>query len=186
MRKDLIGNRFGRLVVKDSAGVNKWHQALWTCVCDCGKEKVLSTNTLNSGNVQSCGCLQKEIVRRNNWKGHGEIGMDYWTSLQKSALYRKIDFDIAIDFAWGLYLKQDRLCALSGLPISFDSNRKSGRQTASLDRISSDAGYVLGNVQWLHKKVNMCKCTMPNQEFTEMCIMIADFCCSKIKESELQ
>jgi hypothetical protein len=180
MRKDLTGNKFGRLLVEDFSGTNKWQQAIWKCVCDCGKIKTISTNHLTSGLVQSCGCLQKEIVRRNNWKGFGEIGKDYWTSIQKSASYRKIEFDLNIEYAWKIYLDQERVCALSGLPISFDSNRKSCRQTASLDRINSDIGYVESNVQWLHKKINMCKCTMTSSEFVEICIMIADFSCSKV------
>lgn len=46
--------------------------------------------------------------------------------------------NIDIKFAWELYVKQEKKCALSGLPIVFAiSNKKSSETTASLDRIDS-------------------------------------------------
>jgi hypothetical protein len=38
---DLIGERFGRLIVKELMGVNKHGGSTWLCFCDCGKEKPL-------------------------------------------------------------------------------------------------------------------------------------------------
>jgi len=34
--KDLMGQRFGRLVCLSFSGMNKHHNALWLCRCDCG------------------------------------------------------------------------------------------------------------------------------------------------------
>jgi hypothetical protein len=41
--------------------------------------------------------------------------------------------------------------------------------TASLDRIDSSKGYIIGNVQWAHKMVNRMKNDMPQEEFIEFC-----------------
>jgi len=60
-RKNIIGNRFGKLVVKDripSVVSPKGHRyQLTLCVCDCGREKIIRLSNLNSGNVNSCGCF---------------------------------------------------------------------------------------------------------------------------------
>ena len=47
--------------------------------------------------------------------------------------------------------------------------------TASLDRIDNSKGYLKGNVQWVHKDVNMAKGTMKNDSFIAMCKTIANF-----------
>lgn len=54
--KDLTGQKFGRLTVIERAGSDKKWQARWKCLCDCGKETVVTTNQLTSGRTKSCGC----------------------------------------------------------------------------------------------------------------------------------
>lgn len=54
MMKDLTGQRFGSLVVLGLDG-HYGKRRHWRCVCDCGNEKVLSTNRLKQGTI-SCGC----------------------------------------------------------------------------------------------------------------------------------
>lgn len=61
---NLINQRFGRLVVI-AAAPNKGKRTQWKCRCDCGKEKIVSTESLRSGKTQSCGCLQAETARKN-------------------------------------------------------------------------------------------------------------------------
>jgi hypothetical protein len=75
--------------------------------------------------------------------------------------------------AWDLFLKQNKKCVLSGLPIEFKARRK-GHNTASLDRINSNEGYVDGNVQWVHKDINWMKNTFSQQHFVDMCKKVAD------------
>jgi hypothetical protein len=36
----------------------------WLCKCDCGNEKIVSRHLLRSGDIQSCGCLRKEIIKK--------------------------------------------------------------------------------------------------------------------------
>ena len=66
-----------------------------------------------------------------------------------------------------MFLNQERRCALSGVPISFEDH------TASLDRIANAVGYVKGNVQWLHKHVNMGKRDISQEVFIQMCRDVA-------------
>ena len=53
---DLIGHRFGKLVVVEYAGRNERRESLWRCVCDCGNESVVRGDVLRRGTTESCGC----------------------------------------------------------------------------------------------------------------------------------
>lgn len=55
-RKDLTGQRFGRLVVLDYSHSDRHGQTYWRCVCDCGNETVVQRSHLISGGTTSCGC----------------------------------------------------------------------------------------------------------------------------------
>jgi hypothetical protein len=60
IRKDIIGNQFGRLVVLKELDNKKYE-----CLCSCGNTKVTNYYSLISkkGGTKSCGCLQKEKTR---------------------------------------------------------------------------------------------------------------------------
>ena len=54
--KDMIGKRFGKLVVKEFGCIDG-EKYLWLCQCDCGKEILVYGASLRSGNTKSCGCV---------------------------------------------------------------------------------------------------------------------------------
>lgn len=58
---DITGQRFGRLVVLERVGIDKWRSPTWRCLCDCGKETTVDSHRLKRGNTKSCGCLAREI-----------------------------------------------------------------------------------------------------------------------------
>ena len=58
--KRLENQKFGRLTVIREAGRTKSGNALWSCTCDCGGEKIVSSDGLRSGRTQSCGCIKRE------------------------------------------------------------------------------------------------------------------------------
>lgn len=59
--KDIVGERFGRLVVVGRT-FNIGKDVAWLCKCDCGNEKVSRTTSLRSGDIVSCGCKREEIT----------------------------------------------------------------------------------------------------------------------------
>lgn len=59
---DLIGQRFGRLVVQARARSTAHGNVTWQCVCDCGSAAEVAGGKLKSGHTRSCGCLVKETV----------------------------------------------------------------------------------------------------------------------------
>ena len=59
-RKDLTGQRFGRLTVLGEPKVGD-RGTIWKCLCDCGEICFKVSSDLTSGNVKSCGCYKKEL-----------------------------------------------------------------------------------------------------------------------------
>ena len=88
---DLIGKRFGRLVVLSNSGRrSKDNGVIWDCLCDCGNEKAIMGSHLRSGKIQSCGCLRLErlvavsITHGLSRKPNGGIASEYmiWRSMK--------------------------------------------------------------------------------------------------------
>lgn len=63
---DLVGQRFGRLIVTKRAPRETFGSedcAQWWCRCDCGEEVIVSSRNLRGGYTRSCGCLRRERAR---------------------------------------------------------------------------------------------------------------------------
>jgi hypothetical protein len=68
---DLTGQRFGRLIVIERVEKPKNRKtkgSYWKCICDCGNEKIITSNNLKNGTTNSCGCLAKELLTKRNYK----------------------------------------------------------------------------------------------------------------------
>jgi len=74
-----------------------------------------------------------------------------------------------------LFIKQNKLCSLSGLLLESTYNN----MTMSLDRIDNNKGYIEENVQWVHKDINMMKRIYSQDYFIYMCKLVAE-CNSEI------
>lgn len=174
-RIDLVGRRFGKLTVVEDTGRRKTRRPIWLCQCDCGGTVEVLGKYLARGDTKSCGCFS--IGNAHNRDSVGEITRSFWTPIVKQARRRGIPFEISREFAWNLYLRQYRRCALTGEPISFSTNIRDqrGKQTASLDRTDNALGYIETNVQWVHKRVNIMKNTMSNSELLEWCAKVHEW-----------
>ena len=131
-------------------------------------QKVLKNNGIEF-NKKKCYLSGPENPR---FTGYKEIQGSYLTALKNAAKRRNIEFSVSYEYLWDIFLKQNRKCAYSGIEIFFSrSNIEhiNGDYTASLDRIDSSLGYVEGNVQWVHKRVNIMKGNMDEQEFFDFC-----------------
>lgn len=60
--KDLIGKRYGRLLVVGTVNYGLRGPVLWKLECDCGGVIAMTTHALSSAKTNSCGCLRKEII----------------------------------------------------------------------------------------------------------------------------
>jgi len=60
---DLTGQRFGRLAVTRRGPNTDRGEAQWHCLCDCGAEALVMSQSLRAGDTRSCGCLFRESRR---------------------------------------------------------------------------------------------------------------------------
>ena len=170
------GQFFGKWVVVDPT-LDKSNNIRVKCMCTCGLTKnVLAYKLVRH---QTTGCFKCTNVGQNNWrwKGYEDISGTYLQSMKDDAAARGLKFDINLKYLWNLYEKQERKCSLSGIPIEFGTHNKARKmsiiRTASLDRIDSSKGYVKGNLQWVHKDINMMKNHYNQKYFIEICKKVA-------------
>lgn len=87
-RLDLSGRRFGRWIVLTPER-SRLDRTYWFCRCDCGAERVVSTQTLRMGLSQSCGCLRPDVSSSCNRTHGASVGSkatkEYqaWTSAKQ-------------------------------------------------------------------------------------------------------
>lgn len=70
-RKDITGQRFGRLVAIRPNG-EQGKNTKWLCRCDCGNETTTNVSSLIRGKTKSCGCLRKESTSKRFTKHGGK------------------------------------------------------------------------------------------------------------------
>lgn len=59
---NMVGERYGRLVITHLISRSKSGHSIWGCICDCGKSTKSRRNSLISKRQISCGCYNKEII----------------------------------------------------------------------------------------------------------------------------
>jgi len=144
----------------------------------CKKSFLCRPNSIFRKNTLSCGCNRLQGISQHFWKGGKYISQTYFNEMRRCAKRRNIEFNITILELENLLEQQNFKCKLSGLIIncsrSADRNYSTYQeQTASLDRIDSSKGYIIDNIQWVHKDVNNSKQDYNQDYFIELCNMIA-------------
>jgi hypothetical protein len=112
-----------------------------------------------------------------NWKGVGELSGAFWCALLAGARKRGIEVSISIEDAWAKFLGQKGACAYSGRQLKIGQRCKGASVrygSASLDRIDSTKGYILGNVHWIHKDLNLMKLDLSESEFLSWCRAVVE------------
>jgi len=169
MAKDISGQRFGRLTVLGLSEISRNGHKRYSVVCDCGVQKTVFATHLLKGATQSCGCLKRES---RNFQGCGGVSLTYFHSLKRGAEGGKgrkaLPFEVTIEYLAELLDRQGNRCALTGMPISYRD------KTASVDRMDSSSGYIEGNLQWVHKDVNMMKRHYSLGYFAFLCKKVCD------------
>ena len=112
LKKDLTGQKFGKLKALYPTNKYKNSHILWHCRCDCGKELDVIGASLISGNTKSCGCIKRQVCNfvqlKNNLIGQ-KFG--YLTVLEETNKreYGKIIWKCQCDCGNIVYLNTSRL-----------------------------------------------------------------------------
>lgn len=105
-----------------------------------------------------------------------KICITLFKKYKSNALKRNLDFKLTIDDLWDLFQKQKGKCLLTGVDIKIlnsSINKNHHLQTASLDRINNDLGYVLSNVRWVHKIINSLKSDLSDEDLISLCYLVS-------------
>ncbi len=104
--------------------------------CDCGNIIVYLASEVVKGRKKSCECyLYRRKDKHHNWTGCQDISGEYWLGIKNNAKTRKLKFEISIEDAWEIYIKQNKKCVITGIDLTFATSSNSHDGNASLDRI---------------------------------------------------
>lgn len=173
-----IGKKINSITI---INVFKKHRK-WFCICscDCGNIKFEKRiDSVISNRVLSCGCLSKErpsVLGNKNgfFNGCGELTGSKIRDIKAGAKRRNIEFNVTKEYLWDIFIQQNKRCALTGVLLKFGRIYYPHETTASLDRIDSSKGYIIGNVQWVYKSINMMKMSMSQEDFINICKLVAN------------
>ena len=59
MKKCMIGERYGSLVVIEKVKIPGKPKTYWRCRCDCGNTCIVEDSHLKNGHTKSCGCRRR-------------------------------------------------------------------------------------------------------------------------------
>jgi hypothetical protein len=158
-KRDLpIETKYGEWKVTGQSFTDKRNNTLIPVICSCGyKTDINKHDLLKKDSHMSCKSCSL-------FKGVGDLTGAYITEIKNRAKKRGFDFSITTEYLWNLLIQQKFKCALTGLDITVNKNWRKQYFTASLDRIDSTKGYIIGNVQWVHKTINRLKSNFPEHE----------------------
>jgi hypothetical protein len=174
-----IGKKYNNITIIGIKFNNVAKRRCWhvICKCDCGIKFSTIFRSIEIGGRKTCGetnCkYHKQILisgGRHNFTGYKDIHGNTWKHYELGAYKRNLSFKVKIQYAHKIYIKQNKKCALSGIPIIFAGKNYS---TASLDRIDSNKGYIKNNIQWVYKPLNAMKGSLSDEDFINFCKHVA-------------
>lgn len=127
--------------------------------------------------------------KKCKWNKYGSIASSKWKTNRKLTLEgfikhliyevnkRKREVTIDYDYILKLYYKQEGLCALSKIPMTYGNHTrttKSDNFNISIDRIDSSKGYTTDNVQLVCASINSMKNDFIQGNFINVCKLIAN------------
>ena len=150
---DLIGKRFGRLIVICEYDKDKDGKIRYLCKCDCGNKTTVRGYSLRRGDTTSCGCYAKEsaITRNTKYSKKEKILYDVWRSMkQRCNNSNSKDYHnygcrgISVCDEWNDYL----VFYNWGIKHGYEKNKQ-------LDRINNNGNYEPSNCRWVTPLENL-------------------------------
>lgn len=152
MALDLIGKRFGSLVVVANAGINKHKRKMVLCECDCGTIREMLWDGIRDGRSVSCGCYRIKTIK-DRFKTHGKTRTPIYR-VWRGMKVRCYDPNMVEYYRYG----GRGITVCDEWKDSFEAfYRDMGDlpfPKAQIDRIDNDKGYYKENCRWVTPSEN--------------------------------
>ena len=131
---------------------------------------------------------EAQLQAQQNIKNYCQNHKDEWTPFRyslRNAKKRFKEFHLTLEDLKQIWEQQAGICPYTGLKLELPTNTKCKNiwYRASLDRIDSSKGYVIGNVQFVSTPINFMKSTMSDLE-TKQYLKLISFYTSHFCEDE--
>lgn len=188
LKKQFLGKKINSWTVTEYIGKGKNGVRRWKCICECGSKLEVNINCISKNEITKCrSCFIKE---RYETSGQDQIHQTWWSCFLDRVHKSKMRVYFTKEEAYNLYLKQNKKCALSGLPLYFknfnkESDDRLRSYNASIDRKNSSKEYTLDNIQFIDKRINIMKNNQNENIFKELCSRIAKHSPIKYDEDKM-
>lgn len=165
---NLIGQRFGRLVVTGYSHRKDYRESFincWHCICDCGRECVRVQRALLGKHLSSCGCAIRDTQRSRPGYGNGSFNA-LLAAYKRAARDRGYSFELTTEEFRLLTSSQCHYC--NAAPSQRLQNGKCAVYIYNgIDRADNTVGYTSTNSRPCCGTCNSAKRTMSDVEFKE-------------------
>lgn len=134
----------------------------------CGSEFLTTPTKVKSLHTKSCGCAA--VGRRT---GSKYFSGDFLSRCKRGAKTRNIGWHLTKEDLDSIIEAQSGKCNLTNENLTYGYIPLSD-YTASIDRIDSSKDYTKDNIQILHKDVNLCKQSLSQTDFINLCKAVAN------------
>ncbi len=101
------------------------------------------------------------------------LSCDRWSAIVTRAKKKGFEINISPEYVEKIFLEQNKKCALTNLDLVMCN--QAHLNTASVDRIDSEKGYIEGNIQIVHKDVNWMKNEFSDEYFYKVCSAVSKY-----------